>query len=187
MVLEAVARTSARQPSARQPGARQRAGVAAFSLIEAAISTLILLMVSLSVLGLWVRSMANTMTGQDYTDATNYARSLAEELLQLPFDSPRLRILEGTERVHQQYLPIAGQAWIDGTLADAQTAGAVAVWTRTATIRKFAIDDLETPLPAGIDANRVHLAGITITVASQRQAGALGGGKRFTLRVRKSQ
>ena len=155
-----------------------------FSLIESLISLLTFMAISLSIVPLFSKSMANNDSGNGYLQSTNYARGVLEELKDLPFDSPRLTIPVGqTSLVTDEYYSVSSHTWQTGTppLGDD-------LWTRTTTVRQFASQDwdddgeLNDPLDGGASLDFVHLKEITVSVASVREGGPLGTGKLITLR-----
>ena len=117
-----------------------------FSLIEAVVAGAILLVIILGILPLFVRSMINNEGGSDFTQISNAAKGRAEELFQLPFDSPLLAITAGTERISEEYFSQRDKVWRPGVEADATADGDLALLRRTATIRQFNVNDLTTPL-----------------------------------------
>lgn len=164
-------------------------GQRGFSLIEVLVAASLLLVVALAILPLFTQSMSNNLAGNDYTQATNIAKSELERLYELPFNSPDLDV-EGTERVRVQHLKQGSTVWEDGT----GPTSPAPVWRRTSTVRQFGLSGLvdanedgyfDTPLPAGTASTFVHVKEITIRVESGRTGGPLGGGKRVLLRTLK--
>ena len=153
-----------------------------FTIIEVLVASVLFLMIALGVLPLFTRSIVSNAEGFDHTRVATFARARGEEFMQLPFDSPDLKPVTGTERVFDEYYSQSSSAWVDGTAP----VGDPALWTRTTTIRQFNVDDLATPLPDTAAAENVHLKEITVTVDSTR-SGPLGVGKRLTVRLFKSQ
>lgn len=153
-----------------------------FTVIEVLVASVLFLMIAIGILPLFTRSIVSNAEGFDHTRVATFTRARGEELMQLPFDSPELTLLTGTERVFDEYYSQSSAAWVDGTAP----AGDPALWTRTTTIRQFNIDDLTTPLADTAAAENVHLKEITVTVQSTR-AGPLGVGKQLTVRLFKSQ
>jgi len=168
-------------------GRRRRSGdptgpPAGFTIIEVLIAAVLLLMIAIGVLPLFTRSIISNAEGFDHSQVANYARARAEEFFQLPFNSPELTLLVGTERVFPEYYSQSTQEWIDGAVPD----GDSALWTRTTTIRQFNVADLTAPLADTAPAANVHLKEITVAVQSTR-GGPLGVGKQITVRLFKSQ
>lgn len=176
-------------PSASQRGGlrRPRSAGAGFSLIEGLIATALLLTLAIGVLPLFTRSMINNEGGSDFTQITNAAKARAEELFQLPFDSPVLAVTAGTETVLEEYFSQNDKIWKAGTDADATADGDLALFRRTTTIRQFNINDLTTPLDAAAPPGTVQIREITVLAQSTRAGSPLGPGKQHVVRVLKSQ
>lgn len=155
-----------------------------FSLIEVMVAGFILLAVLLALVPLFTRSVMANVTGFEYTEVSNAARSRAEEFLQYGFNSPELTIQAGTERVYTDVFSEERRTWIDP--ADLVSPD-YAVFTRTTTVRQFSITDLTTPLSSGAAPAAVHLKEIVVSVEGIGLPGAIGGGKSIGVRVLKSQ
>jgi hypothetical protein len=152
--------------------------------VEVLIASFLLLFMILGTIPLFTASMTNNLAGKESSEVSNFARSRAEELYQLPFSSKPLEILAGTER---RYLEVYRQdAWSAvASLQPPLPAGTE--WTRETTIRQYSIGDLTDPLPAGSDPGQVHLKEIEVIVRGVRPGGVLGVGKRIGVRMFKSQ
>ncbi|MDX1630626.1 MAG: hypothetical protein R3234_02095 [Thermoanaerobaculia bacterium] len=176
----------------RAPASRAESGV---SLVEVLIAGLIMLFIALGVIPYFAQAMQNNAQGQDSTKVANFTRARLEEFVQLPFNSEPLQITAGTERVHEEYYRqeerdgsgnvTKEEGWIDGTLADADSAGDTALYSRTTTIRQFAVDDLTTPLDSAASPQAVKVKEIQVEAASTRPDRLLGGGKALTVRYYK--
>lgn len=171
------------------PNAAPRRAAAGFSLIEAILASLILLVVALGVLPLFTRAMASNRAGADSTSLANMATAGAEELYQLPFDHPLLTVPAGaTELVSEEVWTRDEERWMaPGDVA----AGDLVLWRRRTQVRQFNINDIlegdETPLEGDSPAGSVHVKEIEVEVASTRDAGPLGGGRGLTVRLFKAQ
>jgi type II secretory pathway pseudopilin PulG len=178
------------------PPPRRRAA-AGFSLVEAILASLILLVVALGVLPLFTRAMASNFSGAESTSLSNMATTRAEELYQLPFAHPDLIVPVGTtERAIVEVWtaplpddpsPPAGR---DGYWREADptaVSDALVQWTRRTRVRQFNINDLlgddPEPLAGGTPLGSVHVKEIEVEVASGR-AGSLALGPNRALRVR---
>ena len=157
-----------------------------FSLIEALVAGLLVLMISVGVLPMFTRATINNLSGIDYTRVTNEARSRGEEFFQLTFNSEPLTLLVGTQRVYDEYFALESDEWKDGTLAEATNAGDTPLWTRTTTVRQFNIADLATPLSVAASPGNVHLKEIVIQVEPVSLGGVLGVRKQISLRLLKA-
>lgn len=156
-----------------------------FSVIEAMIAFVVLLIITLGVLPLFSRSIVNNDAGSSYLQATNQARSRLEALRQLPFTSPDLTIPAGqTELVTEEYFSLKDKQWKAGAAPSTDPA----LWLRTSTIRQYSNEDrvednrYDDPLDGGASLDFVHIKEIQIEVRSAREGGPLGTGKRITLR-----
>jgi len=165
-------------------GRARRPGGAGFSMIEVMVAAAILLVIALGLVPLYTRSIRSNVEGFDYTQVSNFAKSRAEEYLQFPFSSTPLQVPGGaTELQSQDFYSAADHEWVD-TL----TAGDVALFTRTTTVRQFSTGDVSTPLDGNAPPEVVHLKEITVEVEGSRAGGsALGPGKTISVRVLKSQ
>lgn len=163
---------------------------AGFSLIEVLVAGLILLVIALGLIPLYTRSIRSNVEGFDYTHVSNFAKSRAEELIQLPFNSARLTVPPGSEElaVCECYSPEQDR-WIEE--ADCPATGStcdVTLFTRTTTVRQFGVTDVTNPLPGDAPPEAVHLKEITVAVEGSREAGhVLGPGKNIAVRMLKSQ
>jgi type II secretory pathway pseudopilin PulG len=167
-----------------QTGRAHRA--AGFSLIETLIAALLLLIITLGILPLFTNAMRSNEAGREYTQVTNYARSRAEELFQLPMTATALTLTAGTSKVTSEYYSKKDKVWKTGTLASVPS-GDTALWLRTSTIRQYNIADLNTPLAATAPAESVHVKEIEVAVTGTRTSNTLGPTKSLTVRLLKSQ
>jgi type II secretory pathway pseudopilin PulG len=167
-----------------------------FSIIEALIAAAILLLIAIGILPLFVRAMVSNVSGSESTRVSNYSKSQAEELLEVPWDNPSIALAAGSSRVlNKQY-------WEDPNLAvdgderwvTAKTAGRTVLWERVGTIRQYAVaafNDgvLQTSeaLPFGTATEFVHFKEIEVAVDPTRAAGVLEVPERLTVHVLKSQ
>lgn len=154
-----------------------------FSVVEVLIATLLFLIIAVGILPLFAVSARNNLEGREATEVSNFGRSAVEDLLQAPFSDPRLTVPGGsTVRTQEQHFSIADQVWKDGT------GGSDALWRRTIQIRQFSVTDPETALDGNSDIGQVHFKEIRVQVWHGRSAQslALGGGRRFSVRMLKS-
>lgn len=157
-----------------------------FSLIEALMAAVVVLMIAVGVLPMFTRATINNVAGIDYTRVTNEARSRGEEFFQLAFNSEPLTLLVGSDRVYDEYFALETDEWKDGTLADATSAGDTPLWTRTTTIRQFNVGDLTAPLDVSASPGNVHLKEIVIQVQPVLLGSALGVRKQISVRLMKA-
>ena len=166
---------------------QSRPRASGFSLIEGLIAAALVLAIALGVLPLFTRSMINNEGGSDFTQISNAAKSRAEELFELPFNSPLLAINTGTDRIFEEYLSQRDKTWKPGVEADATADSDLALMRRTSTIRQFNINDLSSPLDNSAPPGSVQIREITVQVRSTRTGSPLGPGKQTAVRVFKSQ
>lgn len=164
---------------------RGRRGEAGFSFLEVVIASLLLLMIAVAVLPMFTEAASSNESGREYTDVSNFARSRAEELMQLNFDAEPLTITTGTERLHEEYYSAGFQKWLAGTTP---ASGDRALWLRRTRIHQYeATDrDLTTPLPAGTDSLRIHVKEILVEVRGASAGSLFGPAKHITVRTLKS-
>ncbi len=179
-----------RAVTARRPRPAERG----FSLIEVMIASVILLILLLGIIPLFLRSSVNRLHGRESSMVSSFARSRAEELLQLPFDHKELTVPSGsTELDVVEYQTPGSTEWSqDPSLATK------ALWVRTTRVRQFGAgdlldgdtngdgNDLDTPLPGGTNPRSVQLKEIQVEVTSPRKAGPLGAAKELSIRVLKA-
>jgi len=156
---------------------------AGFSLIEVLVAAVILLVIALGMVPLFTQAITSNVEGFENTEVSNYARSRAEELLQLPFNSAPLTVPIGDDmRELKDYYSRNTESWVASI-----DSGDVALFTRTTQIRQFGINDLENPLPGGTINTAVHLKEITVTIEGQGINDSFGTGKKIAVRTFKSQ
>jgi Tfp pilus assembly protein PilV len=161
---------------------RPRRHESGFSLIEVMVAGVILLVIALGLVPLYMRSIRSNVEGFDYTQVSNWAKSRAEEYLQLGFGDAKLTVPGGSEELTvEDFYSNRLHEWVDEVAE-----GDVALVTRTTTVRQFGIGDLTTALDGGTPLDAIHLKEITVAVTGNK-SGVLGGGKAIALRVLKSQ
>ncbi|HYU31199.1 MAG TPA: hypothetical protein VEW48_03485 [Thermoanaerobaculia bacterium] len=166
---------------------RSERGEAGFSLVEVAISGLLMLMTAISVLPIFTKAAASNEVGREYTEVANLARSRAEELMELPFNSAPLTITSGTERLTDDYYSAKTRQWLAGATA---AAGDRALWLRRTTIHQYSVTNLaklDSPLPAGTPPEAIHIKEILVEVHGASAASLFGPSKSLTVRVLKAQ
>lgn len=164
---------------------RHHRRAAGFSFIEVIIASLLLLMIAVAILPMFTEAMASNETGREYTDVSNFARSRAEEFVQLPFNAEPVTITSGTARVHDEYYSNTSRKWLAGTTAVSPDR---ALWLRTTTIRQYEAKDttLSTPLPAGTEPLRIHVKEVQVEVRGATIGSLFGPTKSITVRTLKS-
>jgi prepilin-type N-terminal cleavage/methylation domain-containing protein len=155
-----------------------------FSVVEVLIATLIFLIIAVGILPLFAASTRSNLEGREATEVSNFGRSAVEDLLQASISDARLVVPPGsTVRVADEYWSKKDQVWKTGTGTTADPA----LWRRRTRVRQYNVSNLDTPLDGGADAGQVHLKEVEVQVWHGRNAqSALGGGRRFTVRMLKS-
>ncbi|HJX26550.1 MAG TPA: hypothetical protein VJ885_01455 [Thermoanaerobaculia bacterium] len=175
----------ARQSITRQ--ARRLRAEAGFSFIEVVIASLLLLMISVAILPLFTEAAASNEVGREYTEVSNFAKSRAEQFMQLSFNSEPLTITTGTQRLHEEHYSKTSKKWVNGLTV---TPGDQALWIRRTTVRQFGVNDLDTltnPLPAGTPPEGIHIKEIAVEVRGANAASLFGPTKNITVRALKAQ
>lgn len=167
-----------------------------FTIIEGLIATAILLVVAIGIIPLFANSILNNTKGSDSTLATNFSKTSVENLLQLPFTNPSVTVPAGQPslQVNDWWSPGSGllndpsEGWQAGT----PSAGTVNIWTRSAVVQQYSMNDiltngsLTTPLDGSTQPNFVQLKMITVNVQSSKAGGILGAGERIGLQMVKA-
>lgn len=163
----------------RRPPVDARRG---FSLIEALVASLLLVVIVLALVPLFARSMQNTLAGREYSVASQHSRSRTDEYYQLPLTGEELVVPVGDgELVRPDWWDADDKLWTDAAPA------APPPWRRTTTVRQYNVNDLlvsgrlSTPLAGGTAAPQVHLREVIVEVESVREGGPAGSGKSVTL------
>lgn len=162
-------------------------GERGFSFVETLVAAGLLLIITLGILPLFTSSIRSNETGREYTMVSNHARSRAEELFQLPFNSPTLTITTGTSRTVADYYALDERVWKAGGQAEATTNGDIPQWVRTAVIRQYSLESLTDPKPAGTDPESIHIKEIVVTVEGLNAATTFGSKKAATVRLYKAE
>jgi len=158
-----------------------------FSVVEVLIASAIFLIIAVGVLPLFTQAIKNNLAGQDATDVSNLGKSKLEELLQVPFDA--LVVPAGqTVGETKEYYSVKDKVWRTGVPPSTDPA----LWLRNVKISQYSLADLRdngalnTPLVGGTSNTQVHLREIIVEVQGTRGGGALGVGKKLTLRMLRS-
>jgi type II secretory pathway pseudopilin PulG len=153
-----------------------------FSMIEALIASLLMVIIVLALVPLFARSMQNTLAGREYSVATQHGRSRSDQYYQLPLTGEELVLPNGSgQLVQPDWWDSASHLWT------ASAPSATSPWRRTTTVRQYNVNDLlvsgelVTPLAGGTPAPQVHLREVIVEVESTREGGAAGGGRSVTL------
>jgi prepilin-type N-terminal cleavage/methylation domain-containing protein len=155
-----------------------RRAQAGFSLIEMLIAAAILVVVVLALVPLFATSLSQNLAGRELSVATSHGRSQVEELTQLPLDRLELEVPEGsTERRESELFDPETYRFT------AAAPSGPTPWSRVTTVRQFNVRDLyengrlTDPLDGSTPAPHVHLREVIVEVESEREAGAVGGGR----------
>ena len=161
------------------------------SLVEVLVAMTILLVICVSVMGVFVSSMRSTFEGRDFTKVTNHGRTETEQYFGAAFNSDRLRIEAGTESTATaQWVTYAPGAPDPGQwIATGGEPGAR--WARVSRVRQFGLAglldaepgkvSLDDPLEATTPVGYVHLKEVTVETQGLRASMMLGTPKRLVL------
>lgn len=168
----------ARQSTGREGG---------FTLVEALVGAVVVLLVGLGTLPMFTRAMAHNRIGKDATEVSNLAVDRLEGLVELPFNHPDLTLAAGTELTTEEYFWIPTGTWEPYPLPDSLVG---VKYVRSITVRQYALaalDDglLETSEALSWDAppTFVHLKEIEVRV--EQQGALFGPSKRIAVRTLK--
>lgn len=160
------------------PRRRQRG----FSLVEALVASLLLVVIVLALVPLFARSMSNTLAGREYSVASQHGRSRVDEYYQLPLEHEELLLPVGDgELVRDDWWDVDDKRWTDVSPPSPPA------WGRVTTVRQYSVNDLLlegrlfNPLAGGSPAPQVHLREVIVEVESEREGGAAGSGKSISL------
>jgi len=178
-----------------------------FTVIEGLVATAILLIVAIGILPLFANSIANNSRGSDSTTASNFSKTVVENLAQVPFNGVDVTIAGGSTQklVSEWWKPGAGPIndMTQGWQATPPTGTTFTTWTRSTSVQQYGVADvlntgsLVTPLDGGTQPNFVQLKLITVTVQSSKintvntlggghQGALLGGGENIVLQMIKA-
>jgi hypothetical protein len=133
-------RRAALRPPTHRARPRSRTGEGGFSVIEAAIASAILLIVSIGLLPMFTLSISNNQQGRDSMEITNEARSELERLLQLDFAAPDLTVPNGVAVLEvETYWVSDDDGWVP---ADEYDDGGF-IYHRIVEVRQFGADALD--------------------------------------------
>lgn len=166
-----------------------------FTLIETLVAVALLAFLVVGILPLFVRSMRSNAEGREMSELTNRARGRAEELLEIPFDSPDLTVPDGAdELLRAEHWSEVEERWI---LEADFPAEETPRYTRTTRVRQFgsravgdgdvAFEDAEV-LPGGTEPALVNVKEIEVhvTTGGAAEAGVLGPRRTAVLRLLRS-
>ncbi|HEX5716855.1 MAG TPA: prepilin-type N-terminal cleavage/methylation domain-containing protein [Thermoanaerobaculia bacterium] len=170
-----------------------------FSVVEVLIASLIFVIIAIGILPLFAASTKNNLDGREATETANFGRSAVEDLLQAPFNDPRLVVpAAGTVSTVQEYYSKKDQVWKAGTGTGLDSG----LWRRQIRVRQFNINDLadngifDDPKRGDEDLGQVHIKEVEVQVWNSRDDKAvleggrrlttLGMSRRFTVRMLKS-
>ena len=169
-----------------------------FTIIEGLVATAILMIVAIGILPLFTNAILNNSRGSDSTTASNFGKTVVENLAQEPFNNPDLTLASGTTQklTNEWWKPGAGPIndSTQGWQSTAPSSSTFTTWTRTTSIQQYGVRDilnsqapaagslqgvLSTPLDGSAQSNFVQLKLITVTVQSSKinTVNSLGGGK----------
>lgn len=168
---------------------------AGFSLVEVLVAMLLLALITLSIVPLFGRAIADNAAGKEAGSQAALGRSQLEEQVQLPFSHRRLEVEAGTARVEERFYAGGSRELGDEAWENSRPADGVTFWRRTATVRQYGVNGVQdtdgdgvidlvqgledadrdgvfdNPLPAGALPGTVHLKELDVTLDSERQEG----------------
>jgi hypothetical protein len=162
-------------------GPRRERGM---SVVEVLVASGLLLIVAVGILPLFTQAMVSNLSGDDSTRASNFARTRAEELLQLDFNSPDLTVNAGNERVlDDSYFSQRDQRWKPAPAPSTDPPA----WFRTTRVRQYrttALDDDRLSTAEALPAGDVpDFKEINVDIRSATVEGPLGRGRRVTIQA----
>lgn len=163
----------------------------AFSLIETSIAMALLLMISLSVMPMFSRSMAAANTGREKTEVTTFLH-ISDELLTMPLGVGPMVPPTGAGSRELTFFWCQGEPKVvadtaEGWFDDATGKGQV-LWDRRTTTRQFSVRALDADLDGVSDLaddeainggdrpEQVHWTVTEVRLDGRREAGPLGTG-----------
>lgn len=157
---------------------RERRGEAGFTIIEGMIAALILAIVLIGILPLVDRSMQNNVQGNDATNESNATTDGIEQLLSLPFNSPRLTLTTGAASLVATDYMARDTAHGDATYWSTVDPGAGnRIYRRQVTVEQFSGPDLtsdskfDSPRPGGSPVGEIQFKRITTVLERARTLG----------------
>ena len=163
----------------------------AFTLIESAIAMALLLLISLSILPMFTRSMAAANTGREKTDVTTFLH-VADDLLTLPLGEGSMVPQTGAKTRDTSTYWCQGDAQVlgdsqEGWFTDTTAKGQV-LWDRRTVTRLFSVRALDADptgtsdlqdaeaIAGGERPENVHWTVTDVLIDGRRKAGPLGPG-----------
>lgn len=116
-----------------------RRPAAGFSLVEAVISTAVILVVTTGIMPLFTRSIVKNLHGRESTISTNHSRSSTEELYPLPLDREMLRPDVGDLEVKTCSKYVRDSGWIPITCGAATPN---VDWRRSSVVQQYNINEI---------------------------------------------
>lgn len=164
---------------------------AAFSLIEVSISLALMMMIALSVLPMFTRSMAAANNGREKTEVTTFLH-VADEMLTLPLGKGQIAPATGAITRQLDHFWCQGDEGVvadldEGWFADPDGKGLV-LWDRRTVTRQFSVRALDPnadglselldaeAIPGGERPENVHWTITDVLLDGRREAGPLGPG-----------
>jgi hypothetical protein len=180
---------SAEENDSMDPRSENRSSEEGFSIIEGLIATALLLIVTVGILPLFTRSMANNLRGNVSTRQANGTVDEFERLTSLPFNTGDTSLLAGASRVTDTVIALkqlpdnpAGALSYRWEPAATLPPGDRVDTLRRSTLRQFPLSDfnfqepessLQNPVPLGLDETDIHLKVIDIEFFDPNRDAAL--------------
>lgn len=183
------------------------------SLIEVLVAAGLLLVISLAILAMLTRSLANNTRGWEATQTSNFARTQLDQHLGETLDAPAIEIGSGqTENATSRFWA-SGSATIDNDAdegwydVEADAKGTILV-VQESQVRQYNVatllgdasglndegeyqyeiteSKLNSPLTGNVDPRFANVKHIELTIEGRRQGGSLGAGQRLKSETYKS-
>lgn len=162
-----------------------------FSLIESMIAMVLMLMISLSILPMFTRSMTAANSGREKTDVTTFLR-IADELLAMPLGEGQMVPQTGEKTRETIFFWCQGDSRVvadadEGWFDDPESRGLV-LWDRRTSTRQYSVRSLDADLEGRSDLDEeeaiaggdslenVHWTVTEVLLDGRRKAGPLGPG-----------
>ena len=136
-----------------------------FTLVEALVASLLFLLIVLGIAPLFTTAAVQSAAGRMATEGSNLARSRAEEMERLGFDSPQLSVESGREKRIVEHWEPEHREWLPGLPAGTSP------WLRTTVVRQYPVAaltdgtlDPSEAAPATTAPGTVYLKEIRVTV-----------------------
>lgn len=196
--------------TARASKARSQRGM---SIIEVLVAAGLLLVISLAILAMLTRSLANNTRGWEATQTSNYARTQLDQHLGEDLSAPDIEIAAGSDETTASRFWASGSNAIDNDQdegwydVETDAKGTVLI-EQSKTVKQYNVKTLigdpsglndegeyvyeiteaklNAPLSGDVDPRFANVKRIELTIEGRRQGGSLGAGQRLKSETYKS-